>query len=76
MVVKHSLQIKVAALTTDCEPFMVKAGRILEDTESFVNIACCNYRLENATSIVFNGPGVKTVTSNSRGLVAHYSQSS
>lgn len=70
MVVKHSLQIKVAALTTDCEPFMVKAGRILEDTE------CCNYRLENATSTVFNGPGVKMVTSNSRGLVAHYSQSS
>ncbi|CAN0568874.1 unnamed protein product, partial [Laminaria digitata] len=75
-VAKHSLQGQVTALTTDCEPSMVKAGRILEETESFVHIGCCNHRLESTTSIVFNGPGVKKVMAVSRGLVARYSQSS
>ena len=73
---KHSLQGKVTTLTTDCEPSMVKAGRILEASQSLVHIGCCNHRLESTTSIVFNGPGVKKVMALSRGLVSRYSQSS
>ena len=75
-VAKNALKGKVTAISTDCEPSMVKMGRILEEDKVCVHIGCCNHRLESTTSIVFNGPGIKKVMALARGLVARYSTSS
>lgn len=75
-VAKHGLTGKVTAVTTDCEPSMVKMGRLLEEDAVCTHIGCCNHRIESTTSIVFNGPGVKKVMALARGLVARYTTSS
>lgn len=75
-VAKHTLDGKVTVITTDCEPSMVKMGRILEESKVCAHIGCCNHRLENTTSIVFNGPGVAKAMVLARGLVGRYSTSS
>ncbi|CAM9305842.1 unnamed protein product [Ectocarpus sp. 13 AM-2016] len=73
---KHGLTGKVTAVTTDCEPSMVKMGRLLEgDATGSTHIGCCNHRLESTTSIVFSGPGVKKVMVLARGLVTRYTTS-
>ncbi|CAB1118780.1 unnamed protein product [Ectocarpus sp. CCAP 1310/34] len=76
-VAKHGLTGKVTAVTTDCEPSMVKMGRLLAgDATVSTQIGCCNYRLESTSSIVFNGPRVKKVMVLARGLVTRYPTSS
>ncbi|CAN0013254.1 unnamed protein product, partial [Ectocarpus sp. 13 AM-2016] len=76
-VAKHGLTGKVTAVTTDCEPSMVKMGRLLEgDATVCTHIGCCNHRLESTTSIVFNGPGINKVMAMARGLVSRYTTSS
>ena len=55
---KHKLEGRVTAFTTDCEPSMVKAGRLVEEQGVAKHHDCCNRRLERITGIVFNGPGV------------------
>ena len=75
-VAKHGLAGKITAITTDCEPSMVKMGRLLEEDDVCTHIGCCNHRLESTTSIVFNGPGVKKVMALARGVVTRYSTSS
>ncbi|CAM9559514.1 unnamed protein product, partial [Ectocarpus sp. 4 AP-2014] len=67
---------KVTAITTDCEPSMVRMGRLLEQSGVCTHIGCCNHRLESTTSLVFNGPGVKTTMTLARGLVSRYTTSS
>jgi hypothetical protein len=44
---------QVAALVTDCEPAMCKAGRALP----FAHIGCTAHRIESTTGIMFNQPG-------------------
>ncbi|CAM9932863.1 unnamed protein product, partial [Scytosiphon promiscuus] len=75
-VAKHEIKGKVTAITTDCEPSMVKMGRILEDNGVCTHVGCCNHRLESTTSLVFNGPGVKKAMTLARGLVTRYTTSS
>ena len=71
--VANGLTGKFIAITTDCEPSVVKMGRLLEEDDVCTHMGCCNHRLESTTSIVFNGPGVKKVMALSRGLVTRYS---
>lgn len=75
-IAKHDIKGKVTAISTDCEPSMVKMGRILEDNGVCTHIGCCNHRLESTTSLVFNGPGVKKTMTLARGLVTRYTTSS
>lgn len=75
-IAKHNLGGRVTAITTDCEPSMVKMGRILEEKGVCAHVGCCNHRLESTTGIVFNGPGVKKVMTLARGLVSRYTTSS
>ncbi|CAN0335124.1 unnamed protein product [Hapterophycus canaliculatus] len=75
-VAKHDLKDRGTVITTDCEPSMVKMGRLLEESAVCIHTGCCNHRLESTTSIVFNDPGVKKVISLARGLVSRYSTSS
>ena len=75
-VAKHGIKGKVTAITTDCEPSMVKMGRILEENGVCTHVGSCNHRLESTTSLVFNGPGVKKAMTLARGLVTRYTTSS
>ena len=72
---KHKLEGRVTAFTTDCEPSMVKAGRLVEEQGVAEHHGCCNHRLHCTTGIVFNGPGVQETMALSR-LVRRYITSS
>ncbi|CAN0279043.1 unnamed protein product [Ectocarpus sp. 4 AP-2014] len=76
LIAKHSITGKVTAFVSDCEPSMVKTGRILEDGDVCIHVGCTNNRLESTTSLVFNGPGVKRAMTLARGLVTRYTTSS
>ncbi|CAN0571665.1 unnamed protein product, partial [Ectocarpus sp. 12 AP-2014] len=76
MIERHSLKGRVLALTTDCEPSMVKTGRILAEDDDLMHIGCACHRLESITSKAFNGPGVWKALALARGLVARYTMSS
>ena len=73
---KHKLEGRVTDFTTDCEPSMVKAGRLVEEQGVAKHHDCCNRRLERITGIVFNGPGVLETMVLSRMLVRRYTTSS
>ena len=75
-VAKHAIKSKITAITTDCEPSMVKIGRILEENVVYTDVGCCNHRLESPTSLVFNGPEAKQAMTQARGLVTRYPTSS
>lgn len=75
-VAKDDIGGKVTVITTDCQPSMVKMGRLLEENGVCTHIGCCNHWLESTTSLVFNGPGVKTAMTLDRGLVSRYTTSS
>ncbi|CAM9620525.1 unnamed protein product, partial [Hapterophycus canaliculatus] len=76
MIERHGLKGRVLALTTDCEPSMVKTGRILAEGDGPTHIGCACHRLESVTSKAFNGPGVSKALALARGLVARYTMSS
>ncbi|CAN0241259.1 unnamed protein product, partial [Ectocarpus sp. 4 AP-2014] len=76
MIERHGLKGRVPALTTDCEPSLVKTGRILADDDGVTYIGRSCHRLESTTSKAFNGPGVSTALSLARGLVGRYTMSS
>lgn len=76
MVAKHVLRGEATTVTTDCESSVVKMGHIHEEGKVCTHIVCCNHRLENNTSSIFNAPGVKKALVLARCLVARYSTSS
>ena len=73
---KHKLEGRVTAFTTDCEPSMVKAGRLVEEQGVAEHHGCCNHRLHCTTGIVFNGPGMQETMALSRLVVRRYTTSS
>lgn len=68
MVTHHDPTGRVVTCTIDCEPTMVKTGRILRERIFCTHIGCCNYPLESATA-------KKTVTL-ARAMVNQYTKSS
>ena len=75
-VTKHKLEGRVTAFTTDCEPSMVNAGRLVEERGVAEHRGCCNHRLARTTGIVFNRPGVQETMALSRLVVRRYTTSS
>lgn len=75
MIKRHDLTGRVVACVTDCEPSMVKAGRLLEVGGEMEHVGCCNHRMESTTSSVFNGKSLGAVAK-ARGLVGRYKRSS
>lgn len=73
---KHKLVSRVTAFTTNCEPLMVIAGRLMEEKRIAEHHVCCNHRLECATGNVFNGPGVQVTMGPPWLVVRHYTTSS
>lgn len=71
-VTKHDIRGKVTAITTDCEPSIVKMGRVLEENGVFTHVGCYNHGLESASSLVFQGSGVEKAITLARGLVTRY----
>lgn len=76
MIQRNALKGRVLALTTDCEPSMVKTGRLLAASEGITHIGCCCHRLESITSQAFNGPGVSKALALARAVVMRYTMSS
>ena len=58
---------------TDCEPSMVKAGRI--KSKKFPWGGCCCHRLESTTKHAFKGPGVCDMTCKCRNVATHFEKS-
>lgn len=76
MIERHDLTGRVVACVTDCEPSMIKAGRLLEVGGGLLShVGCSNHRLESTTSSVFNGKSLGAL-SLARGLVGRYKRSS
>lgn len=76
MIERHDLTGRVIACVTDCEPSMVKAGRLLEvDGGTISHIGCSNHRMESTTSSVFNGRSLGALGL-ARTLVGRYKKSS
>lgn len=76
MIESHDLTGRVTACVTDCEPSMVKAGRLLEVGGSTIShVGCTNHRMESTTSSVFNGRSLRAVAL-ARTLVGRYKKSS
>lgn len=73
---RQDLKGRVVSCTTDCEPLMVKAGRLLMERNVCTHVGCCNRRLESTGGVVFNGPGLKKTMPLARGLVTRYTKSS
>ena len=69
---KHKLEGRVTAFTTDCEPSMVKAGRLVEGQGVAEHHGCCNHRLECTTRVVFKKPGAQETMALSRLVVGRY----
>lgn len=76
MIERHGLKGRVIVIVTDCEPSMIKGGRLLEAHDRLlVHIGCTNHRLESTTSSVFNGKSLGAMTL-ARALVGRYKKSS
>ncbi|CAN0568525.1 unnamed protein product, partial [Ectocarpus sp. 12 AP-2014] len=76
MIERHDLTGRVIACVTDCEPSMIKAGRLLEvDGGTISHIGCSNHRMESTTSSVFNGRSLGALGL-ARTLVGRYKKSS
>ena len=73
---KHKIEGRVTAFATNCEPSMVKAGRLVEEQGVAENHGCCYHRLACATDIVFHGPGVQEAMALSRLVVRRDTTSS
>lgn len=76
MIERHDLTGRVVACVTDCEPSMVKAGRLLEVGGGMLqHIGCSNHRIESTTSSVFNGKSLGALAL-AHALVGRYKKSS
>ena len=69
MVETHGLTGNVVVGNTDCEPSVVKAGRILTEKAVSMHIGCICHRIECVTALVFDGPGVKKSMALARAVV-------
>ncbi|CAB1098403.1 unnamed protein product [Ectocarpus sp. CCAP 1310/34] len=76
MIARNGLTSRTVATTTDCEPSMVKAGRLLEENEGVTHLGCFCHRLESITSQAFGGPGVSKALALARRVVTRYNMSS
>ncbi|CAM9814402.1 unnamed protein product, partial [Ascophyllum nodosum] len=76
MVEGHGLTGHVVVGNTDCEPSMVKAGRILTEKGVLMHVGCTCHRIECVTALVFDGPGVKKSMTLARAVVTRYTKSS
>ena len=76
MVETHGLTGHVVVGNTDCEPSMVKAGRILTEKAVLMHVGCTCHRIECVTALVFDGPGVKKSMALARAVVTRYTKSS
>ncbi|CAN0256728.1 unnamed protein product, partial [Ascophyllum nodosum] len=74
MVETHGLTGHVVVGNTDCEPSMVKAGRILTEKGVLMYIGCTCHRIEYVTALVFHGPGVKKSMTLARAVVTRYTK--
>lgn len=68
----HSLAGRMMMYTTDCEHSMEKAGRLRQEHKVCVHIGCYIHRFESSTGIVFDGPGVKSMTTLDCVMVTRY----
>ena len=69
---KHKLEGRVTAFTTDCEPSMVTAGRLVEGQGVAEYHGCSNHRLECTTRVVFKKPGAQETMALLRLVVGRY----
>ncbi|CAN0399952.1 unnamed protein product, partial [Ascophyllum nodosum] len=76
MVETHGLTGHVVVGNTDCEPSMVKAGRILTEKGVLMHVGCTCHRIECVTALVFDGLGVKKFMALARAVVTRYTKSS
>ena len=76
MVETHGLTRHVVVGDTDCEPSMVKAGRVLTEKAVLMHVGCTCHRIECVTALVFDGPGVKKSMALARAVVARHTKSS
>ena len=76
MVETHGLTGHVVVGNTDCEPSMVKAGRILTEKAVLMHVGCTCHRIECVTALVFDGPGVKKSMALAHAVVTRYTKSS
>ena len=76
MVETHGLTGHVVVGNTDCEPSMVKAGRILTEKSVLMHVGCTCHRIECITALIFDGPGVKKSMALARAVVTRYTKSS
>ena len=76
MVETHGLTGHVVVGNTDCEPSMVKAGRILTEKGVSMHVGCTCHRIERVTALVFDRPGVKKSMALARAVVTRYTKSS
>lgn len=52
------------ANVTDCDPSVVKAGRILNERQLTKHVGCAGHRLQSSAGVVFTDSGVTVVLSN------------
>lgn len=67
---------RVIAVVTDCEPSMVKAGRLLEGAGTIAHVGCTDHRLQLSGGKVFTGEAVLETLARLREVVARYKSSS
>ena len=72
----HGLTGHVVVGNTDCEPSMVKAGRIFIEKAVLMHVGCTCHRIECVTALVFDGSGVKKSMALARAVVTRYTKSS
>lgn len=76
VIVKGGQDVNVVAVVTDCEPSMVKAGRLLEERNITKHVGCAAHRLQSSTGKVFAAPQVEATLGRLRKLVTRYKSSS
>ena len=76
MVKTHGLTVHVVVGNTDCEPSMVKVGRILIEKGVLMHVGCTCHRIECVTAQVLDGPGMKKSMALAHAVVTRYTKSS
>ena len=57
VIYQHGHRDMITAVVTDCEPAMVKAGRILSRNKVTEHIGCAGHRLQSSVGVGFTGGG-------------------
>ncbi|CAM9495609.1 unnamed protein product, partial [Laminaria digitata] len=70
-----SLERRVFACVTGCDPVMVEMGVSLEAEGVCPHVVCCDHRLGRSASVVLESPAIKEAVRLARGLAARYSRS-